>query len=446
MSRRSRWGDRERGEVIAQRYRLDRVLGEGGMGTVYRATHLTLHTPVAIKMMHATYSSQEKYRQRFTREARVNSLLKHPHAVQVYDFGEHEGSLYLAMEFLSGKPLRQQIRRGSLPEMERVIQYGIELADALAAAHLLKLIHRDLKPDNIMIEESPEGEQRLVVVDFGLAFMEATPSELGRLTTVGLISGTPQYMAPEQARGVDITPAVDVYAMGCLLYELATGRAPFMGRSAMDILNKHLFVTPPSPRALCPERAVPPALDALIMACLQKELTQRPTAAQVKARLEALRDSEPQAEEPRGASVLVSREERAVSAMTRTAPRRPSFRRVEEGEAARPVIALECWPQEHPMRMALEANGYHCQELQGEEIAPEAALVLAPRVTLERAQRLCQRADARPVLVTSLAGDMELASALLRAGVQEVIIEPVRVEDLLRKVSRALRKSRRGRA
>jgi hypothetical protein len=316
----------------------------------------------------------------------------------------------------------------------------VELCDALSAAHRLKLIHRDLKPDNIMIEVTPEGQQRLVVVDFGLAFMESTPSELGRLTTVGLISGTPQYMAPEQARGLDVTPAVDIYATGCMLFEMCTGRAPFRGRSAMDILNKHLFVTPPSPRELREDRDIPPALDRLIMECLQKERTARPTAEQARARLEAMRDAEPVDEDARGSHVLVSREERATPSLTRTAPHKRDLRRVEQAT----VIALEGWPEDHPMHMALVANGYHCQGL-GEGVPPQAALVLAPQATLERAQALCRGAQGRPVLVTAPPGDMELAAALLRAGVQEVVMEPVRSEDLLRKISRALRKAKRSR-
>jgi serine/threonine-protein kinase len=439
-------GERARGEVIAGRYRLDRVLGEGGMGTVYRATHLTLHTPVAIKLMHAAYSAQEKYRRRFTREARVTSLLKHPNAVQVLDFGEHEDSLYLVMEYLTGRPLRQQIRRSSLPSVEKILEYGIQLADALKAAHDLKLVHRDLKPDNIMIEERPDGGERLVVVDFGLAFMEATPEELGRLTTVGLISGTPQYMAPEQARGLEVTPAADVYAMGCLLYELATGAAPFNARSAMDILHQHLFTTPTSPRELAPQRALPAALEGIILDCLQKTPEDRPLAAEVKRRLEALRDGDHAEDEAqRGARALQARTDRANPTRVPTATARPvQYVAAQEGLAA--TLAVLSWPESHPLFIALRANGYQCLTATSGALPDEADLILAPRPTLDEARALCAAAAGRPVLITSHAGDIDLATEFLRAGVAEIIVEPVRTEELLRKTDRTLRKLRRTRA
>ncbi len=440
-TRKNRWGSRKRGEIIAERYRLDKVLGVGGMGTVYRATHLTLHTPVAIKMMHETFSREEKYRKRFTREARVTSLLKHKNAVQIFDFGEYEGSLYLVMEYLSGKPLRQMIRRSSLPSIEQIVDYGIQLADALEAAHELRLVHRDLKPDNIMIEQNVEGVERVVVVDFGLAFMEATPSELGRLTTVGLISGTPQYMAPEQARGVDVGPAADIYATGCILFEMASGMAPFKGRSAMDILNQHMFVAPPSILEIAPRRQVPPRLDTLIAQCLRKEQEERPTAVELQTKLRNLREGSYEEVEPmRGDRVLTPRMARATPTRTATHPER-RVRYVDRDEQRGLVTITDSWGEAHPMRIALSANGYHCTTTSGTSIPDGAEVVVAPRADTDLVQALVQHGA--PVLVTAHAGDMDQVAALLKLGVAEVILEPVRTEELLRKVGRTLRKVRR---
>jgi tRNA A-37 threonylcarbamoyl transferase component Bud32 len=444
-ARAAAWGNRHRGEVIAGKYELEEVLGEGGMGTVYRAQHLALKQPVAIKMMHAELSGTEKYRQRFTREARVSSMLQHPNAVRVYDFGEHQGSLYLVMECLPGKPLRQMIRRSSLPSLPTMIEVGIQVANALDAAHALRLIHRDLKPDNIMVELRDDGELRAVLVDFGLAFQrdpkQETPDpELGRLTTVGLVSGTPQYMSPEQARGLDVDPALDVYALGCVMFEMAVGRPPFEGASAMDILNCHIFVPAPSARARAPQRGVPQALDDLILEMMRKQATQRPTAAEVSEALTALRDGKlSELTAQRGQRFLTPRSARAEAVAPPYAVRTVVGQDLPEPG----VVAVLGWPLEHPLRLALMANGYTCQDATLDAVPERAEVVFAPRADLAHAARLC--AHGRPVLVTAQAGDMEVMAQWLRAGVEEVILEPVRAEEMLKKVQRALRKARRGR-
>ncbi|MCA9657414.1 MAG: protein kinase, partial [Myxococcales bacterium] len=271
------------GEVVGGRYRIEGKLGEGAMGAVYRATQRGLERPVALKVIH-THNRISDARARLLREARAASALGHPNAVKIYDVGEDRGLCFLAMELLEGHDLSAEVEPGAPLDLERVYAVALEIASVLVTAHTIGLVHRDLKPENIFIERVGRDE-RVRVLDFGIAFLTEGDGEAGRLTQEGVIVGTPLYLAPEQAAGRAIGPSADIYAFGCLLYEMVTGDVPFRG-SNMEVLSSHLRVTPPPPRTFRPE--LPPGLDALIMAMLRKAPAERPSAAEVEAALRRL--------------------------------------------------------------------------------------------------------------------------------------------------------------
>ena len=269
------------GDVIAERYRIEGRLGEGAMGVVYRATQLNLGREIALKIIMA-HREVADARARLLREAKVASALRHPNAVQVYDVGEDRGLPFLAMELLEGHDLRDEVGHGRSLPLHRVLRIAEQIASVLISAHQIGLVHRDLKPENIFLERLADGDERVRVLDFGVAFLTEDAGEAGRLTVEGLIVGTPLYLSPEQATGRDLGSPADIYAFGCLLYEMVTGDVPFTG-SNMEVLSSHIRVDPRPPKLACKE--VPPALDALIMAMLRKAPATRPTAAQIEAEL-----------------------------------------------------------------------------------------------------------------------------------------------------------------
>ena len=254
-------GDLSPGTVIANRFVIDRQIGSGGMGTVYAAKQRGLERSVAIKVIAPEDAAKPMARRRFEREARVAAALRHPNAVEIYDFGTHEDTMYLAMELLDGLSLRSLVDI-DLPPLSprRACQIASDVASVLASAASIGLIHRDLKPENIILDRAQDGE-RTVVVDFGLAYILES-EESGRLTRVGEGLGTPDYLSPEQARGVNLSPACDVYSLGCMLYEMLTSKPPFDGKHAV-VLSQHLFVAPVSIRERAPEVQIPSALDEL---------------------------------------------------------------------------------------------------------------------------------------------------------------------------------------
>lgn len=278
------------GTLIADRYEVKARLGRGGMGVVYLADQVSLGRDVAIKMLRPEFSVEEEDRARFQREARVMSRLRHRNAVDVFDYGTWEDQLFLVMELLDGLTLRARMTDDVPYDFDESLRIAWELADVLVAAHDLSLVHRDLKPENVMLQPRTDGTERVVVVDFGLAFMHSSDPETSRLTTAGLVSGTPQYMSPEQARGADnLGPAVDIYALGGMLFELVTGSPPFRARRRIDLINEHLFVEAPSMRDAAPPGVeVPYVLNDLVKRMLRKASFDRPDALEVRDTLGAL--------------------------------------------------------------------------------------------------------------------------------------------------------------
>jgi serine/threonine protein kinase len=230
--------DALRNTIFEGKYRIEERLGEGGMGVVYRATHILMDRPVAIKFLHSDRLNSTLAVERFKQEARAAGRIHHPNATAVLDFGLADNIFYLVMEYLEGCTLRARMRaKGQLPnkEVSRIISQACE---AVEVAHKCNIIHRDLKPDNIFLQQK-EGEEIVKVLDFGIAKLLQSGNQVSELTTEAFM-GTPYYMSPEQFQSDPLTPASDVYSLGIIIFEMLTGRRPFDGDSVFAIGLKHM--------------------------------------------------------------------------------------------------------------------------------------------------------------------------------------------------------------
>jgi beta-lactam-binding protein with PASTA domain/predicted Ser/Thr protein kinase len=265
--------------LVDGRYRVLRRIGSGGMADVYCAEDVHLGRQVAIKMLHRRFAQDQEFVERFRREAKSAAGLNHPNVVGVFDRGEHEGTYYIAMEYLEGQTLKDIVAAEAPLAQERVIDLGLQILQAAGFAHSHGVIHRDFKPHNVIVD--PLGHAK--VTDFGIA--RAGASEM---TETGSIMGTAQYLSPEQAQGHAVTATSDVYSIGVMLYEMLTGRLPFEGDSAVAVALKHLSEPPAPVSQWRPD--VHPALEAVVMAALAKDPAQRwQSAEDLAAGLEAAR-------------------------------------------------------------------------------------------------------------------------------------------------------------
>ena len=256
------------GTTIDNRYTVEGRLGEGGMGVVYQARHVTLRKPVAIKVLRK--AQEESAWKRFIQEAQTASMINHTNVVALTDFGLIEGHPYLVMEFLDGETLTEAITAGPIPPL-RVCRIGAQIAKGLQAVHDKGIVHRDLKPDNIFLLER-EGRRDVVkIVDFGLAKLDAGQ----RLTQDGTVVGTAEYISPEQVTGRDTDARSDQYALGCILYEMLTSQLPFDGATTTDVVYKHVYKQPIPPRKVRPEANIPEALEQVIARCMAKKPSDR---------------------------------------------------------------------------------------------------------------------------------------------------------------------------
>jgi serine/threonine protein kinase len=269
------------GRVFENKYRLDERLGGGGMGTVYRATHLLIERPVAVKVLSQRFVGDETAQQRFRREARASGRMQHPNAVMVNDFGAtQDGWLYIVMELLEGQTLRDLLMREAPLDPARVVSFMLQTCAAVGAAHDAGLIHRDLKPANIFIEQRPHLAAVVKVLDFGVAkfVVEEHDDDYNTLTQVGAIIGTPRYMSPEQCSGAaPLTPASDVYSLGIILYEMLTGAVPFSADTPLALALKQVSEPPVRPRKVVP--TIPAELEGVVMHALAKDPRFRPADA-----------------------------------------------------------------------------------------------------------------------------------------------------------------------
>lgn len=270
------------GRTFDEKYRLDEKLGVGGMGTVYRATHLLIDRPVAIKVLNSRFVEDEAAQIRFRREARAAGRLQHANAVTVTDFGATaDGFVYLVMELLQGRTLREVLAREAPLDTARAVSVMLQISDAVGAAHQAGIIHRDLKPANIFIAQRPDMPATVKVLDFGIAKLAAEALEEDdhmTLTQVGVMIGTPRYMSPEQCDGIQLTPASDVYSLGIILYEMLTGMTPFTGSTPLAVAMKHSTTPPLPPSEIV--AAIPPPIEAVVLHALEKNPADRPANAQ----------------------------------------------------------------------------------------------------------------------------------------------------------------------
>lgn len=412
------------GTVVAERFFVCELLGEGGMGAVYRAEQRGLRREVALKIIRPDRLHRPAARERFLREARVASLLRHPGVVAIHDFGEHAGGLYLAMELLDGPPLRSCVDEHlQLVSWPRVIAITAAIADVLDAASAVGLVHRDLKPENVILHREPSGAERVVVVDFGLAFIAEGDEEVRRMTREGVLAGTPEYMSPEQCRGsLELGPPSDVYALGVMLHELAIGKTPFQGDTAL-VLSRHLFVPPPSLRQTAPEgRDVPAAIDELVQRMMGKEPRDRPTAAQVRDRLARL---------DLGAAERMSAHAGDASRMGR------SSRMISRGGSELPPAHVPsggigiAWigARDEALELVLAANGV--------VLVPEADAAV---IFLSQPGADPSVFSGRPIVVTASSADVSTLTELLRAGATDVYVPSAGPESLAKKLLRAARR------
>lgn len=270
------------GTLAAGRYRILKLLGEGGMGQVYLAEHVAIEKRVALKVLRAQYATRGDIVTRFQQEAISASRIKHPNVLDVFDFGQLEnGCFFLAMEFLEGNDLADELTRRKVLDAATGIRISMQICRALAAAHANGVVHRDMKPENVFLQRTADGEEIVKIVDFGIAQLrskdELSSAAQGkrRLTRTGMIFGTPEYMAPEQASGKHADSRADIYAVGIIMYEMFTGAVPFTGETFLGVLAKHLSDEAPLLNVVCPELSISASLQGAIMRALEKDPTQR---------------------------------------------------------------------------------------------------------------------------------------------------------------------------
>jgi eukaryotic-like serine/threonine-protein kinase len=271
-------------QVLLDRYEVGRLLGAGGMAEVYEGRDRLLARRVAIKVLQSQYVRDQGFLLRFKREAQAAASLSHPNVVAVYDTGSEDGTHFIVMEFVEGRTLKDVIRQEGPLYPDRVAEICADVCAALVAAHARGLIHRDIKPGNVML--TPDGKVK--VMDFGIA--RATTSET--ITQTAAVLGTAQYISPEQAQGQPVDPRSDLYSLGCCLYEMLTGTVPFTGATPVAIAYRHVREDPTPPRMLNPD--VPAPLEAICLKAMAKLPDNRyQTAAEFRDDLERFRNGEP---------------------------------------------------------------------------------------------------------------------------------------------------------
>ena len=277
-------------QVFTGRYQIDDHLARGGMAEVYLARDLLLDRPVALKVLFPEFSADRSFVERFRREARAAANLNHPNIVSVYDWGEEAGTYFIVMEYVEGPTLRELIRREGRLLPHRAAEIGADIAGALDFAHRRGVVHRDMKPGNVLVSNLVK------VADFGIA-RAATGDPQESLTQTGAVMGTAAYFSPEQAQGLNIDPRSDVYSLGVVLYEMVAGRPPFVGESPVSIAYQHVREAPVPPSQHNPD--VPPEFEAVVMKALAKNRDNRyPSALALRDDLLRFSDGQPVAAEP----------------------------------------------------------------------------------------------------------------------------------------------------
>ncbi len=428
------------GRCLADKYTLTGVLGEGAMGVVYRGVHETLGTPIAVKVMRRNVAGDEVYRRRFAREARAASLLAHPNAVRVLDYGDDAGLPYIVMEFVEGQDLDGWLHSlGSLPPISLVQLLGDQILSALSAAHAHGIVHRDLKPENVMLTQLQGGELLAKVSDFGLAHVEDPRDNQPTLTQRDAVAGTPAYMSPEQCRSLAVGPSTDLYAFGCLLTVLLQGHPPFDGTSPIDVISKQMFAEPPALTRASGGEPVPPLLERLRLDLLAKKAHKRPQSAEeTRARLaqavspEANRRLTP---DRKGEVPLGARGERMLEG---TLPIQPAPDLEPEELSVEQVTLPGGMEVDATLRVGLASQGVRLGGFSEQGQVP--VLLAAPDAA--SAASWLSGCSGRAVVVHLPSAPTASINALIAAGAREVVAGKVEAGSLARRLRRATRRSR----
>lgn len=263
------------GQIIGGRYRLTKLLGEGGMGEVYAAEHIHITKKVAVKLLHPEINSNPEALIRFRQEAQSASSIGHDNIVTIDDFGTMDDNrVYLCMEFLQGESLAEAMQAPGGIGIARTLNIMIQVCDGLSAAHSKGIIHRDMKPENVFLTRRSDDSELVKILDFGIAKVKGTDQNES-LTRTGTVFGTPHYMSPEQALGQKLDHRADIYSVGVMLFEIFTGQVPFKAESFMGILSQHITKPPPIPSTVNPTRSIPKPIEEIILKAMAKEPDQR---------------------------------------------------------------------------------------------------------------------------------------------------------------------------
>lgn len=263
------------GTIIAGRYRIITLLGVGGMGSVFKAEHIMLGNPVAVKILNRDLAENTTALKRFAQEAKAASSLKHSNIAAVSDYGLTEsGAPYFVMDMVEGTSLADLVEKAGPLPWQLAVELGIQVADAIAYAHFQGIVHRDLKPANIIVSKTAKGDERATVVDFGIAKIANDTQDAQKLTQTGEVFGSPLYMSPEQCTGKSMDSRSDIYSFGCMMYEVLTGDVPFLGENAVQTILMQINEPPPSMRSKQAQQTtgpLPNGLETVILHCLEKD-------------------------------------------------------------------------------------------------------------------------------------------------------------------------------
>ena len=426
------------GQVLHGKYRVDELLGQGGMGQVFRGFHLGLRTPVAVKLMHASLAATESHVRRFQREAEAAARLRHPNVVQVLDFGIEAGCPFIVMELLTGETLGDYLdAHREPPPLDEVATILLDVCGALEAAHELGIVHRDLKPDNIFLARDALGARAIKVVDFGLAHVDA-PDGGERLTQTGVVAGSPHYMSPEQCHSLAVGPSTDIYALGCLLTELLQLAPPFGGQSSTMVMAKQMFM--PAPELARPPgcEPVPPLLERLRSDLLAKAPERRPaSAAKVAQRLRGALDPDTARRElPARSGSPADRDRSQRQSVQPAAPPSASAPSTER-RAVAVARAEGATAVDDRAIVALAAHGIDVNHAAG-----ASALVYDAGADIEAAEAFLQARRDVPVLVCLADATIDRIQRLIRAGAADLVGYPVAPDVLVKRLGRVLRRRR----
>jgi eukaryotic-like serine/threonine-protein kinase len=446
------------GAIFSAKYRLERLLGAGGMGTVYAGQHLSLGTPVAIKTLHARLAAADEYVRRFSHEAHAVARLRHPNVVSVLDFGQDSvtGVHYMVMEYLQGEPLAAYLaRQPEPPPLAELAGIFLQMLDGLEAAHAEGVVHRDLKPDNVFLTRDRAGRVLVKLVDFGLAHVVDERDSGPRLTRSDVVAGTPDYMSPEQCQSLAVGPSTDIYALGCILTAMLQLRPPFAGDSSIAVISAQLFLPPPPLERPASAEPLPPLLERLRRELLAKRPEQRPGSVNDvrKQFLEAMSPEASAARLParKGDEPIGGRAERAPSWTNPEATRPPPppspegalvelalVRLTDSAEGVSPtcvtgLAAQRILARERMSFEAVAASPPPALVLDAEARADDAVAWLTALASLDPPPR---------VLVCVATAGIDDINRLIAAGAADVLPYPISPDVLGRKLARLLRRKR----